>query len=68
MDKLLKRTRYCGTLRKEDIGQTVTINGWVQKRRNLGGLIFADIRDRSGLVQVVFGNGTPQEGIDKASA
>ena len=67
MDKLLKRSAYCGTLRKENIGQTVTVDGWVAKKRNLGGLIFADIRDRSGLVQVVFGDGTPADIIEKAN-
>ena len=49
-----KRTRYCGTLRIEDVGQEVTLNGWVQGRRDHGGVIFADLRDISGLVQVVF--------------
>ena len=67
MDTLLKRSAYCGTLRKENIGQTVTVDGWVAKKRNLGGLIFADIRDRSGLVQVVFGDGTPADIIEKAN-
>lgn len=49
-----KRTRYCGTLSSEDVGQSVTLDGWVQRTRNLGGLIFVWLRDRSGLVQAVF--------------
>jgi len=67
MDKLLKRTNMCGEFRETHIGQKVTVNGWVAKKRNLGSLIFADIRDKSGIVQVVFGNGTPAEVIEKAN-
>lgn len=66
MDKLLKRTHMCAVLRKENIGETVCVNGWVAKNRRMGALTFADIRDKSGIVQVVFGEGTPEEIIEKA--
>ena len=50
----LKRTDYCGYLTKEDAGRDVVLMGWVQRRRDLGGLIFVELRDRQGIVQVVF--------------
>ncbi|MFD1030530.1 aspartate--tRNA ligase [Metaplanococcus flavidus] len=50
----MSRTHYCGEVNETAIGQRVSIKGWVQKRRDLGGLIFVDVRDRSGIVQAVF--------------
>ncbi len=50
----MKRTDYCGTFRSEHIGNEVVVCGWVQRMRNLGGLIFIDLRDRSGIVQCTF--------------
>jgi aspartyl-tRNA synthetase len=50
----LKRTDYCGDLRKKDVDREVILLGWVQRRRDLGGLIFVELRDRQGIVQVVF--------------
>ena len=63
----LKRSHRCTEVSSADIGSTVTVLGWVAKRRNLGSLIFVDLRDRSGLLQIVFDEddiGT--EGYDKA--
>jgi len=56
----LKRTDFCGDLRKKDVGREVTLLGWVQRRRDLGGLIFVELRDRQGIVQVVF---NPEENL-----
>lgn len=61
-----KRSHMCGELRKENIGENVVLNGWVQKRRNLGGLIFCDLRDKTGITQVVFDDKIPQELFGKA--
>ncbi|RXZ84897.1 aspartate--tRNA ligase [Paenibacillaceae bacterium] len=51
---MMLKTHHCGTLTKANVGQTVTLNGWVQRRRDLGGVLFIDLRDRSGIVQIVF--------------
>jgi aspartyl-tRNA synthetase len=56
----------CGVLTAENIGEEVVLNGWVQKRRNLGGLIFCDLRDKSGIVQIVFDENIPEELFEKA--
>ena len=62
----LKRTHRCTEVSSADIGSTVTVMGWVAKRRNLGSLIFVDLRDRSGLLQILFDeNIIGKEGFDK---
>jgi len=48
------RTHHCGTLTKADVGKEVTLSGWVQRYRDLGGVLFIDLRDRTGIVQIVF--------------
>ena len=49
-----RRTHFCGVVTEELAGQEVTLNGWVNRRRDLGGMIFVDLRDRFGLIQIVF--------------
>ena len=61
MSNIFKRTHMCGTLDASDIGEKVVLNGWIAKRRNLGGLIFCDLRDKTGIVQIVFDDKIPEE-------
>ena len=62
----LKRTDYCGDLRIGDVGREVVVAGWVQRQRDLGALIFIDLRDRTGIVQLAFGENTDKKIFDKA--
>ncbi|MBA2873612.1 aspartate--tRNA ligase [Thermaerobacillus caldiproteolyticus] len=62
------RTYYCGEITEQAIGEKVTLKGWVQKRRDLGGLIFIDLRDRTGIVQVVVNPEVSEEALKVAEA
>ena len=64
----LKRTDYCGNFRAADIGKEITVFGWVQRARNLGGLIFIDLRDRTGILQLAFDENTDKEVFEKAAS
>ncbi|MBQ9415688.1 MAG: aspartate--tRNA ligase [Clostridia bacterium] len=61
-----KRTKYCGEFRAQDIGRDVCVMGWVQRQRDLGSLIFIDLRDRTGIVQLAFDDTTDRAVFDKA--
>jgi aspartyl-tRNA synthetase len=63
----LKRSIMCGEVREAHIGQKITVMGWVQRNRNLGGLEFIDLRDRTGILQVVFGDAINSEAFEKAN-
>ena len=62
------RTAYCGEFNESNIGQEAVVFGWAQKTRDLGNLIFIDLRDRSGILQLAFGDGTDKETFEKAAA
>lgn len=63
---MYKRTNYCGDFRISDVGREVCVCGWVQRQRNLGKLIFIDLRDRSGIVQLSFDDNTDKDIFDMA--
>ena len=62
------RTAYCGEFNESHIGKEVVVFGWAQKTRDLGNLIFIDLRDRSGILQLAFGDGTDKEVFEKAAS
>jgi aspartyl-tRNA synthetase len=64
----LKRTRYCGELRQSDVGKEIVVVGWTQKNRDKGSLVFVDLRDRTGVLQLIFDDGTPEELRKKAAS
>ena len=61
MSRTSRRTLRCGELRAQHAGQRVRLGGWVHRRRDLGGIVFIDLRDRAGLVQVAVGPSAPED-------
>ena len=70
MDNLqnFRRTDYCGTFSAANVGQEISVCGWVQRQRNLGGLIFVDLRDRTGLLPLSFDDSAPRDIFEKAAS
>lgn len=68
MAELFKRTHLCGTLTIADVDKEVVLNGWVAKQRSLGGLIFADLRDKTGIVQITFDDTIDREVFERAES
>ena len=68
MAELLKRTHMCGTLTAANVDEEVVLNGWVAKQRSLGGLIFADLRDKTGIVQITFDDTIPADVFERAES
>ncbi|MBQ9066788.1 MAG: Asp-tRNA(Asn)/Glu-tRNA(Gln) amidotransferase GatCAB subunit C, partial [Clostridia bacterium] len=68
MDRMngMKRTNYCGDFDASSVGQSVVVAGWAAKRRNLGSLLFIDLRDRTGIVQLAFDDETARDIFEKA--
>lgn len=66
MSELFKRTHLCGNLNIENVDEEVVLNGWVAKQRSLGGLIFVDLRDKTGIVQITFDDTIPKEVFEQA--
>ncbi len=65
---LFKRTHMCGDLRISDVDKEVVLNGWVAKARSLGGLVFVDLRDKSGITQITFNEDAPADVLEKAKS
>ncbi len=68
MTKLIKRTCYCGEVNKSQVGQRINLNGYIAKSRNLGGVIFCWLRDRTGLVQLTFADTLPADVLETAAS